>query len=112
MRHSRRRRVILWLSDANEPVSFHLQWYQDDELQREIYCGFAAGLEFERCVRILDSLPRTLDPQVLSHVGWARPGNTNKGTHRLKFDMPGWAETNRGHDWYLPIQPPLPFPPK
>jgi hypothetical protein len=110
-RPNRSRHVTLWLDNDNVPVAFELEWIEDEMTQRYIAASIVVEVGLERLVRMLDQLPRTLDPRVLEYLDWMIPGNTEGGTHRLRYVMPGWKEDQRGHDWYLPTQLPLPYIP-
>jgi hypothetical protein len=100
----KRRRAIIWFDDDDWPTAWTMQWYLNGDLETELGGGVASGIDVAELLGILDQLPQKVHPSVIDDCGWSGPYDAARGTHRYKVDLPGWAETNKGHNWYLPVQ--------
>jgi hypothetical protein len=74
-------------------VGFSLEWWEDDHLEREIYCGVPPSETLATLLVKMDRLPRNVSHRDLTEMSWMSEGNIYGATHRIKFDMPGWCLT-------------------
>jgi len=105
----RSRQAVVWLSDQEIPVGFQLEWWEGPDTVRQIWGGVVGDIPVPELVARLDSIPRSVDPLALRLVGWISDGNITGATHRLRFNLPGWADSRSDPLWLSEVQPPLPY---